>query len=65
MTPKDFALKAYQKWGEPLDEKSECIVNEMQADMMVLVGIIYALSTNENTIGIAKDKQIHEVKLQG
>lgn len=52
---KALAQKAYEKWGKPIDEKSEGVVNEMQADMMVLVGVIFALTTPENPIVITKD----------
>lgn len=41
--PKDFADKAYDKWGAALDTESDGIVEEMQADMMVLIGIIYGM----------------------
>lgn len=56
MTPKQMAQTAYEKWGMPLDENADGIVQEMQADMMVLIGIIYALSTDENTVAVFKDK---------
>lgn len=41
--PKDIADRAYKKWSQPLDNECEGIVEEMQADMMVLVGLVYGL----------------------